>query len=90
MAAKTVLFYDRERKFAQWRAEGYAEGYAEGWAEGFAKGKAEAEIRAAGFAEGKAAGIIEQDRKWQGWFARREAAQKAGLPFNEPPPAPLD
>ena len=80
MAAKSVLFYDRERKFAQWRAEGFAEGYAEGWAEGFAKGKA----------EGKAAGIAEQDRKWQGWFARREAARQAGLPFSEPPPAPLD
>ena len=82
MAAKSVLFYDRERKFAQWRAEGFAEG----WAEGFAKGKAEAEI----WATGKAAGIIEQDRKWQGWFARREAAIQAGLPFAEPPPAPLD
>ena len=82
MAAKTVLFYDRERKFAQWRAEGFAEG----WAEGFAIGKAQAQARA----EGRAAGIIEQDRKWQGWFARREAALKAGLPFNEPPPAPLD
>ena len=82
MAAKTVLFYDRERKFAQWRAEGFAEG----WAEGFAIGKAQAQARA----EGRAAGIIEQDRKWQGWFARREAAIKAGLPFAEPPPAPLD
>ena len=72
MAAKSVLFYDRERKFVQWRAEGFAEG----WAEGFAKGKA--------------AGIAEQDRKWQGWFTRREAAMKAGLPFTELPPAPLD
>ena len=68
MAAKTVLFYDRERKLAQLRAKA--------WAEGFAKGKA--------------AGIAEQDRKWQGWFARREAAMQAGLPFNDPPPAPLD
>ena len=80
MAAKTVLFYDRERKFNQLRAKAWAEGFAEGWAEGFVKGKA----------EGKAAGIIEQDRKWQGWFARRETAIKAGLPFAEPPPAPLD
>ena len=60
MAAKTVLFYDRERKLAQLRAKA------------------------------KAAGIIEQDRKWQGWFARREASRQAGLPFAEPPPAPLD
>lgn len=80
MAAKTVLFYDREQKLNQLRAKAWAEGFAEGWAEGFVKGKA----------EGKAAGIIEQDRKWQGWFARREAAQQAGLPFAEPPPAPLD
>ena len=56
MAAKSVLFYDRERKLNQLRAKARAE----------------------------------QDRKWQGWFARREAARKAGLPFNEPPPAPLD
>ena len=41
-------------------------------------------------AEGEATGRADQDRKWKGWFARREAARKAGLPFNEPPPAPLD
>ena len=38
----------------------------------------------------KAAAIAEQDRKWRGWITRRDAAAKQGLPFNEPPPAPLD
>ena len=38
----------------------------------------------------KAAAIAEQDRKWRGWITRRDAAAKQGLPFTEPPPAPLD
>ena len=31
-----------------------------------------------------------QDQKWRGWITRRDAAAKQGLPFTEPPPAPLD
>ena len=45
--------------------------------------------RAAKFDQLRAAAIAEQDRKWRGWIARRDAAAKQGLPFNEPPPAPL-
>ena len=75
MAAKTVLFYDRERKRAQV--------WAEAWAEGFAKGIAKAR------AEAIAEAIAEQDRKWQGWVARGDAAREKGLPFDEPPPAPI-
>jgi len=71
MAAKTVLFYDRERKRAQV--------WAEAWAEGFAKGIAEARAEA----------IAEQDRKWKRWLARQDAAREKGLPFDEPPPAPI-
>ena len=54
------------------------------------RAEARAEGRAEGKVEGVAEGSAERDRQWQGWFARREAALKAGLPFNEPPPAPLD
>ena len=72
MAAKTVLFYDRERK----RAQVWAEAWDEGFAKGIAKARAEA--------------IAEQNRKWQGWVARRDAAREKGLPFDEPPPAPIE
>ena len=41
-------------------------------------------------AKGRAEAIAEQNRKWQGWVARRDAAREKGLPFDEPPPAPLD
>ena len=46
--------------------------------------------RVAKFDQLRAAAVAEQDRKWRGWIARRDAAAKQGLPFNEPPPAPLD
>ena len=82
-----VLIYDRTAKFNRLRsetrtaalAEGEAKGRAEGMAEGIAVGKA----------EGEAAATAEQNRKWQGWVARRDAAREKGLPFDEPPPAPI-
>ena len=83
-----VLIYDRAKKFSQLRAEAKAEGIAEGEATGLAKGRVEG--KAEGIVEGEATGRAKQDRQWQGWFARREAARQAGLPFDEPPPAPLD
>ena len=43
-------------------------------------------IRAEGRAEGKDEGAAEERRKWMAWPARREAAERAGLPFDEPPP----
>ena len=30
--------------------------------------------------------LAENNRKWREWLARREAAERAGLPFDEPPP----
>ena len=33
-------------------------------------------------------GAANQDRRWREYLARREAAERAGLPFNEPPPEP--
>ena len=52
----------------------------EGKAEGRVEGKAEGRV------EGKDEGAAEERRKWMAWLARREAAERAGLPFDEPPP----
>ena len=92
-----MLFYDRVAKFDQLRAEAAAAAVAKveaAAAEAVAKvetAAAEAAAAAAAAAaKSEAAAIAEQDRKWRGWIARRDAAAKQGLPFNEPPPAPLD
>ena len=62
-------------------AEGKAEGIAEGKAEGIAEGKAE------GIAEGKVEGFQMANQAWVEWFQRKEAAEAAGEPFDEPSPA---
>ena len=67
----------RERVYA----EGKAEGIAEGKAEGIAEGKAE------GIAEGKTEGFHIANQAWVEWFQRKEAAEAAGEPFDEPSPA---
>ena len=54
--------------------------YAEGKAEGIAEGKAE------GIAEGKAEGFEMANQEWVKWFQRKEAAEAAGEPFDEPSP----
>ena len=55
--------------------------YAEGKAEGIAEGKAE------GIAEGKVEGFQMANQAWVEWFQRKEAAEAAGEPFDEPSPA---
>ena len=40
----------------------------------------------AGRAEGVIVGRAEADQEWTGWLARKEAAERQGLPFDEPPP----
>ena len=37
--------------------------------------------------EGRKEGLEEANQKWVGWNERRMAAERAGLPFDEPPPA---
>ena len=44
---------------------------------------------AEGCAEGLAEGAAEQDRAWEAWLARKEAAEAAGETFTEPTPAEL-
>ena len=34
----------------------------------------------------RADGAAEERRKWQAWLERKAAAERAGLPFDEPPP----
>ena len=46
----------------------------------------EAERR--GRTEGIVEGEANRDRQWREYLSRREAAERAGLPFNEPPPEP--
>ena len=55
------------------KAEGRAEGRTEGREEGIATG----------IATGEAA----ERRRWTAWNARRLDAERAGVPFDEPPPA---
>ena len=61
--------------------EGRKEGQEEGRKEGLKEGRKE------GQAEGRKEGQAEANQKWVGWNERRMAAERAGLPFDEPPPA---
>ncbi len=38
--------------------------------------------------EGRAEGEASERRRWTEWNARRIEAERAGVPFDEPPPAP--
>ena len=74
------------------RAEGEAIGLAKGLADGQAKGLAEGEAiglakgEAIGLAEGEAIGLAKGRAEARAWLERKAAAERAGLPFDEPPP----
>ena len=51
-----------------------------GKAEGIAEGKAE------GIQEGIQQGLQEANQRWRDYLERKAFAERAGLPFNEPPP----
>ena len=53
---------------------------AEGEAIGLAKGEAK------GLAEGEAIGLAKGRAEARAWLERKAAAERAGLPFDEPPP----
>lgn len=40
--------------------------------------------------EGRKEGRKETQQQWEAWYRRQQAALKAGLPFDEPPPAGPD
>ena len=54
---------------------------AEGRVEGIAVGRVE------GITEGIATGEAAERRRWTEWNSRRVEAERAGVPFDEPPPA---
>lgn len=43
--------------------------------------------REQGREEGRTEAIQERDRLWEAWLERREAAERDGQPFTEPPPS---
>ena len=49
--------------------------------------KARTEARAEGLAEGRSEGFQEANEEWIEWFKRKDAAETAGEPFDEPSPA---
>ena len=70
------------------RAEGEAIGLVKGEAIGEAKGLVEGEAigEAKGLAEGEAIGLAKGRAEARAWLERKAAAERAGLPFDEPPP----
>ena len=79
----------RAEGLAEGRSEGLAEGLAEGRSEGLAEGLAEgrSEGLAEGRSEGRSEGFQEANEEWIEWFKRKDAAETAGEPFDEPSPA---
>ena len=66
------------------RKQGLEEGRAEGRGLGRAEGLAEG--RGLGREEGLAEGREERQQAMNAWYERQQAAFRAGLPFDEPPP----
>ena len=63
------------------KEKGHKEGIQEGLAEGRKEGIKE------GHAEGLEVGLRQAHQDWAAWNERRAAAERAGLPFDEPPPS---
>ena len=70
----------REEGLVEGREEGLVEGREAGLAEGREVGLAE------GHEKGLAAGHEAERARWQDWLARKQAAELADRPFDEPPP----
>ena len=49
--------------------------------------KVRAEGKAEGIVEGKAEGKALAQQEWREWLERKEAAEAAGTPFDDPPPS---
>ena len=79
-----------ERRKAEGRVEGMTAGREEGMIAGMTAGIAigEAKGREEGMTAGFAVGESDANRRWTEWNSRRIEAERAGVPFDEPPPAP--
>ena len=74
----------REQGLAEGREQGIEQGLAEGREQGIEQGLAEG--REQGIEQGRRAGEAAMLRRWTEWNGRRVAAERMGLPFDEPPP----
>ena len=70
-----------ERHKEEGRVEGREEGITAGREEGMSEGIA------VGEAKGREEGEADANRRWTEWNSRRIEAERAGVPFDEPPPA---
>ena len=48
------------------------------------------QLREEGRVEGREEGREEAHSKWADWYRRKTEADEKGVPFDEPPPAPLN
>ena len=67
-------------RYKRGKSEGIKEGIKEGIREGIKEG----------IKEGIREGAKGERSKWQAWYERQQAAQREGLPFDEPPPGVPD
>ena len=75
MVLELVVERYKQHQLETGRKQGRAEGRVEGRAEAQAEARAEARERAR-----------EHNRATRAWYERQQAALRAGLPFDEPPP----
>ncbi|MYC30307.1 MAG: hypothetical protein F4X65_09485 [Chloroflexi bacterium] len=81
-AGYTFLVTVAERSYYMvfWAREKIKEQFEEARREAEARGEAKGEAR------GRAKGAIRREKAWRDWYDRMQAAQRDGVPFNEPPP----
>ena len=74
-----------ERQKEEGREEGIATGMVKGREEGMSEGIAVGRVE--GREEGREEGEADANRRWTEWNSRRVEAERAGVSFDEPPPA---
>ena len=81
-AAYTFLIAVAERSYYMvfWAREKIKEQFEE------ARQEARREGEARGLARGETKGAARREKAWRAWYDRMQAAQREGVPFDEPPP----
>ena len=82
-AAYTFLIAVAERSYYMvfWAREKIKEQFEEARQEARREGG-----EAQGLAQGLAKGATRREKAWRAWYDRMQAAQREGVPFDEPPP----